>query len=131
MTFDGKTVRLFVDGKLVAGADGEAAQGRKPEPRPADHRPGASTATSTARLRRPDRRRAHFEHGPHDRGVPGGRCRSTLTTVGAVAIRPRRRVLASTRPGRRGPYGHGEPWERETDKDWIDGRFQKMDTGPS
>src|SRR5262249_26397335 len=23
-----------------------------------------------------------------------------------------------------------EPWERETDKDWIDARFQKMDTGP-
>src|SRR3954453_11276668 len=24
-----------------------------------------------------------------------------------------------------------EPWERETDKDWIDARFQKMDTGPT
>jgi len=24
----------------------------------------------------------------------------------------------------------GEPWERETDKDWVDARFSKMDTGP-
>src|SRR5262249_34768820 len=23
-----------------------------------------------------------------------------------------------------------EPWQKETDKDWVDARFQKMDTGP-
>jgi hypothetical protein len=26
--------------------------------------------------------------------------------------------------------GHFEPWERATDKDWIDPRFREMDTGP-
>jgi hypothetical protein len=26
--------------------------------------------------------------------------------------------------------GHFEPWEKATDKDWIDGRFRAMDTGP-
>src|SRR4051812_47829342 len=26
--------------------------------------------------------------------------------------------------------GHFEPWERATDKDWIDARFRTMDTGP-
>ncbi len=28
------------------------------------------------------------------------------------------------------PIGAKEPWEIATDKDWIDGRFRKMDTGP-
>jgi hypothetical protein len=26
--------------------------------------------------------------------------------------------------------GKAEPWERATDKDWVDGRFKQMDTGP-
>ena len=26
--------------------------------------------------------------------------------------------------------GKAEPWEKATDKDWIDGRFRLMDTGP-
>jgi hypothetical protein len=28
------------------------------------------------------------------------------------------------------PVGKGEPWEAHTDRDWIDKRFQQMDTGP-
>src|SRR5437764_1896768 len=27
--------------------------------------------------------------------------------------------------------GHYEPWERMTDKDWIDTRFRAMNTGPA
>lgn len=30
----------------------------------------------------------------------------------------------------RWPEGKSEPWERYTDKDWMDSRFQQMDTGP-
>src|SRR5690242_1429257 len=26
--------------------------------------------------------------------------------------------------------GKAEPWEKATDKDWVDGRFRAMDTGP-
>src|SRR5262245_19254303 len=26
--------------------------------------------------------------------------------------------------------GKAEPWERATDKDWVDGRFKQMNTGP-
>jgi hypothetical protein len=64
-------------------------------------------------------------------------CRPFAFVVVLAALGPASADAAAPPRGPRGdpawtppPVQDGEPWQRETDKHWVDARFRAMDTGP-
>jgi hypothetical protein len=128
MTFDGKDVTLFVDGKLVHEETVQPRAGLRDVPGPL--RIGQSGGG---------------ERGGCDGLIDEVRLSSTLRTIASVPeseLPKDRRTVGMWRfdqsEGFQGDpdwtpppvAGKAEPWEKETDADWIDGRFRLMDTGP-
>jgi hypothetical protein len=129
MTFDGKLVRLFVDGKQVHERAVKPRTGLKPVSGPLSvgqaidgvTRVGCDGAIDEVRLSRIARKID---------SVPAKASAVDADTVALWRFDGSDRILADpawTPP----PADVGEPWERETDVDWVDARFRKMDTGPA
>ncbi|MFO0844044.1 MAG: DUF6797 domain-containing protein [Gemmataceae bacterium] len=129
MTFDGALVRLFVDGKKVHEQLVKPRPGPRPEPGPLSvgqaidggNRIGCDGLIDDVRLSRVAR---------EVNGVPAGPLPVDADTVALWRFDGADTILADpawTPP----PVAVGEPWERETDPDWVDARLRKMDTGPT
>src|SRR5262249_8571403 len=129
MTFDGKVVRLHVDGRLVREQAVAPRPGLKPVPGPlsvgqaieGDSRIGCDGLVDDVRLSRIVRKID---------GVPQAQLPLDADTIGLWRFDESDSILADpawTPP----PVTAGERWERETDVDWIDDRLRKMDTGPT
>lgn len=129
MTFDGKTVKLFVDGKKVVEQAVKAKEGLKPVDGPLhfgqavapDHRVGCDGLIDDVRISNVVRAID---------GVPEKELPQDPATVGLWRFDADEGLVgdpAWTPPPRL--YGKAEPWETFTDKDWIDERFRRMDTG--
>jgi hypothetical protein len=132
MVHDGKTVALFVDGKEAVRQAVKRNAGLKPRPGPltvgvtlfgADdkERIGCDGLIDDVRLSNTPRR---------IEGVPTGPLPEDPETI-AVWRFDRPEDLTGAQAWTPPPQGEGAaPWEKETDKDWVDGRFRQMDTGP-
>ncbi len=129
MTFDGKTVQLFVDGKRVAEKTVKPRAGLKPLDGPlsigmaidGSARVGCEGANDEVHLSRVIR--------TIDK-LPTMAPKLDADTVALWRFDGSDRVLADpawTPP----PSTLGEAWERMTDVDWVDGRLRLMDTGPT
>lgn len=130
MTWDGKDSRLFVDGKQVHEQTVQPKKGLKPQPGP------LTIGMALASLR---------EKIGCDGLVDDVRISSTIRKIEKVPDAPLpldqntiglwrfdHADAADVDPAwtPRPAEGDAPPWEKATDKDWIDPRFQKMDTGP-
>jgi Concanavalin A-like lectin/glucanases superfamily len=129
MTFDGKTVQLFVDGKRVAEKAVKPRAGGKPIDGPlsigmaidGSARVGCDGAIDEVHLSRVIR--------TIDK-LPTTAPKLDADTIALWRFDGSDRVLADpawTPP----PSTLGEAWERMTDVDWVDGRLRLMDTGPT
>ena len=129
MTFDGKTVQLFVDGKRVAEKAVKPRAGCKPIDGPlsigmaidGSARIGCDGAIDEVHLSRVIRT---FDK------LPTAAPKLDADTVALWRFDGSDRVLADpawTPP----PSTLGEAWQRMTDVDWVDGRLRLMDTGPT
>ena len=128
LTFDGKEVKLWADGKLVATqavkptqelayVDGPLLIGGAYAP---DHRVGCDGLVDDVR----------FSKGIREfKTVPKAPLERDEQTISLWKLDGTEGISADTNWT---PPANlvGEAWERKTDKDWIDGRFQKTDTGP-
>jgi type 1 glutamine amidotransferase len=129
MTHDGKTVRLFVDGKLVK----EQGVAYKPEAKPeagplviggayvGDQRIGCDGLIDDVRISNVVR---------DIKAAPGVELARDASTVGLWNLDGDEGISADANWTPPPPDVAAEPWQKETDKDWVDGRFSKMDTGP-
>jgi hypothetical protein len=129
MTFDGRLVRLFVDGKKVHEQAVIARAGLRPESGPlsvgqaveGSNRVGCDGLIDDVRLSRVVR---------EVKAAPAAPLAVDADTVALWRFDGADAILADpawTPP----PSSLGEPWERETDPDWVDARLRKMDTGPT
>lgn len=126
MTFDGKEVRLYVDGILVREQVVKPKAGLKPIAGPlsvgqaidGSSRVGCDGVIDEVRLSRIVRK---IE-------VPTAPLKVDADTTALFRFEDGETILADpawTPP----PSTTGDPWERETDVEWTDGRLRKMDTG--
>lgn len=130
MTYDARQVRLFVDGKQVH----EEAVAVKKDVKPQD---GPLTiGMALAALREKigcdgliDEVRISSTIRKIE-GTPSGPLPLDLHTIGHWRFD--HEVAADVDPAwtPRPAEGDAPPWEKATDKDWIDPRFQQMETGP-
>lgn len=129
MSHDGKAVRLFVDGKNVK----EQAVSYRPEAKP---EPGPLVIGAAY---------SGDQHIGCDGLIDDVRISNVARTITAAPIaaltRDEHTLTLWSLDGDEGisadinwtpptPTGAAEPWEKETDKDWVDARFSKTDTGP-
>jgi type 1 glutamine amidotransferase len=129
MTHDGKTVTLFVDGKLVLAQRITRRPKLKPDPGPltigaaqeGKARIGCDGLIDEVRISSVIRKIT---------GVPKAPLPLDLETVGQWRFDLEQAADVDPAWTPRPAEGAAEPWERATDKDWIDARFQQMDTGP-
>ena len=128
MTFDGKKVRLFVDGRAVHEQTVKQRAGVKADPGPlcigmaldGSTRIGCDGLIDEVRISRVVR----------NIRLPTGVHQVDPQTVGVWRFEGADNILADpawTPP----PQEAGEAWQRATDVDWIDARLRKMDTGPT
>ncbi|WP_162136303.1 ThuA domain-containing protein [Zavarzinella formosa] len=128
MTFDGTTVRLWADGKMVteqkvtankslANVDGPLLIGGAYAP---DHRVGSDGLVDDVRISKIIR---------EFKAVPAAALERDEHTISLWKLDGNEGISADTNWTPPASVA-GEAWERETDKDWVDGRFQKTDTGP-
>lgn len=128
LSHDGKTVKLWADGKKVAesnvtatkvlsNVDGPLLIGGAYAP---DHRVGCDALIDDVRFSKGIRDFSIVPSKPLDRDE---------NTISLWKLDGTEGISADTNWT---PPANlvGEPWERMTDKDWVDGRFQKTDTGP-
>jgi type 1 glutamine amidotransferase len=130
MTFDGKDARLFVDGKQAAEQTVRPKKGAMPKPGPLTigmalagvrDRVGCDGFIDDVRISSTIRKIDGMPNAPLPLDIPTiGLWRFDLTD--ATDVDP----AWTPRPGEL----DSPPWEKATDKDWIDPRFQQMDTGP-
>ena len=108
------------------GAGGRVPR-RRPKPRAGPAADGRGLRRRPAhRLRRADRRRAHLDVARPSGGGAEGATGPRRADAGPVALGPGDEgISADTNWTPPTPDVAGEPWEAETDKDWIDGRFQQ------
>jgi hypothetical protein len=132
MSHDGKTVRLFVDGKKVKEQAVTSRPGLKPRPGPLTigtvffgvndrEQIGCDGLIDEVRLSGSLRRfdGQPREPPPEDADTVGlWRFDHPGDLTGAQAWTP---------PPQE---GDAAPWEKETDRDWVDNRFNQMNTGP-
>jgi hypothetical protein len=129
MTHDRKAVRLFVDGKQVKEQPLTFRADAKPEPGPlliggaydAGQHIGCDGLIDDVRISNIARSIANSPSAPLTRDA------NTLALWSLDGDEGISADLNWTPPA---PEVGAEPWQLETDKDWIDGRFRKMDTGP-
>ncbi len=129
MTFDGATVALFADGKKVREQKVTPRPGAKPLAGPLSvgqaidggNHIGCDGLVDEVHLSRVIRKID---------GVPAAPPAVDADTIGLWRFDDSTTILADpawTPP----PETTGEPWERATDVDWVDGRLRRMDTGPT
>jgi hypothetical protein len=130
MTFDGKVVRLYVDGKSVKEQAVKPAAGLKPVPGPltigeavegSGGRIGCDGVIDEVRISRGVRTIT---------GVPREELTHDPATLGLWHFNEAEGLKADpawTPP----PVEAGAAWQRQTDADWIDVRLRSMDTGPT
>ncbi len=131
MTFDGKDVRLFVDGKKAQEQTVRPKKGAMPQPGPLTigmalaggirEHVGCDGLIDDVRLSSTIRKID---------GVPSGPLPLDIPTIGLWRFDHIEAEDVDPAWTPRPAEGDAPPWEKATDKDWIDGRFQKMDTGP-
>lgn len=129
MSNDGKAVRLFVDGKNVKEQAIALRPGSTPNPGPlmfggayaGDQHIGCDGLVDEVRIRNvaapiiatPQAALTRDEH-----------------TIGLWNLDGNEGISADANWTPPTPVVGAEPWQLETDKDWVDSRFQKTDTGP-
>ncbi len=135
MTYDGQTVRLFVDGRLVKQqVTIRSVLGLTSKDHPpsgplmiglavdGDQRIGCDGLIDDVRLSRGVRA---------IKGVPTAELPLDPPTIGLwrfdAADAPSADPAWTPRPA----VGNAPSWEKETDADWTDGRLRRMDTGPT
>jgi hypothetical protein len=127
-TFDGKTVALYVDGKLVHTQSVARQKGGKTVPGPlgvglavdGSQRIGCDGLIDDLRISRVIRKIV----------LPEKPAQLDADTLGIWSFDDGAKILADpawTPP----PNSTGEKWQRMTDVDWVDGRLRQMDTGPT
>jgi hypothetical protein len=129
MTFDGKTVGLFVDGKRVAEKAVKVRVGVKPVDGPLSIGMALDGSARVGCDGRIDEVRVSRVIRKLDK-LPATAPELDADTIALWRFDGSDRVLADpawTPP----PSTLGEAWERMTDVDWIDGRLRLMDTGPT
>lgn len=133
MTYDAHEVRLFVDGKKVKQQAIRPKVGMQAEPGPltigltlaADHRVGCNGLVDDVRISNVIRDVSAMPSAPltHD-----------PLTVGLWHLDKPEGVLDAAWMAAWTPPPQdekAEPWERETDVNWVDARLREMDTGPT
>lgn len=128
MTHSGTKVALFVDGKNVKEQKLAFRPASTPNAGPleigaayaGDHRVGCDGLVDDVRISK----------GVIDIKVPTAALNRDENTLSLWNLDGDEGISADTNWTPPTPLGAKEPWEVATDKDWIDGRFRKMDTGP-
>jgi hypothetical protein len=129
MTHDGKAVRLFVDGKQIKERPVAYRPEAKPEPGPLviggayspDHHVGCDGLIDDVRISNIARPLAASPTAPLTRDA---------NTLSLWSLDGDEGISADINWTPPAPEVGAEPWQLETDKDWIDDRFRKTDTGP-
>jgi type 1 glutamine amidotransferase len=132
MAYDGKSVRLFVDGKQVTDRAVTKKAGLQPRPGPLtvgvvlfgdrdEQRIGCDGLIDEVRVSRGLRRFAE---------LPGAAPAEDAETIGVWHFDHPSDLTGAQAWTPPPQEGDAKPWEKETDKDWVDGRFRQMDTGP-
>jgi type 1 glutamine amidotransferase len=127
--FDGKTVRLFAEGKLVKEQGVRPGSTLKPVPGPltigetrtGDGTIGCDGVIDDVRISRGMRAFA---------AAPSEALKLDDSTLGLWQFEDGEGLTADaawTPP----PVATGPAWQRQTDVDWVDGRFRTTDTGPT
>ncbi len=130
MSYDGTTVRLFVDGNRVKSQPVKPKDGLKPKPGPltigqafaADQRVDCDGLIDDVRISRAVRAID---------GMPVRELPYDPETVGLWRFDRPEGLLTGDPLWTPPPTGLAADWEKMTDKDWIDPRLRKMDTGPT
>jgi type 1 glutamine amidotransferase len=129
MTTDSKTVKLFVDGKQVK----EQAIAYRPEMKPvpgplvlggayiAEQHIGCDGFVDEVRISNIVR---NFT------AAPDAALTRDANTIGLWSLNGDEGISADANWTPPTPQANAEPWQLETDKDWVDGRFSLTDTGP-
>ncbi|MSR53827.1 MAG: hypothetical protein EXS09_11130 [Gemmataceae bacterium] len=128
MTYTGKKVGLFVDGQQVKEQAISDLQQRKPEPGPlviggayhGDLRIGCDGLIDDVR----------FSNVVREVAMPKAALERDAQTVSLWNLDGNEGISADTNWTPPVSAGAKEPWELENDKDWVDARFAKTDTGP-
>jgi type 1 glutamine amidotransferase len=129
MSHDGKAVRLFVDGNNVKEQPVAYRPEAKPEPGPlviggayvGDQRIGCDGLVDDVRISNVAR---------EIKAAPGVELARDTSTIGLWNLDGDEGISADANWTPPPPAVAGEAWEKETDKDWLDARFSKTDTGP-
>jgi type 1 glutamine amidotransferase len=129
MTFDGKQVALYVDGRQAHRQAVAPRPGLKPAPGPLSFgqaidgsgRVGCDGLIDDVRLSRVVRKPA----------VPARPLPVDAQTVGVWRFDSASEAVLADPAWTPPPAARGEAWERATDVDWVDGRLRQMDTGPT
>jgi type 1 glutamine amidotransferase len=129
MTHDGKEVRLYVDGKQIKEQPVAFRPEAKPEPGPLviggayspDHHVGCDGLIDDVRISNVARPLAASPSTPLARDA---------NTLSLWSLDGDEGISADINWTPPAPEVGAEPWQLETDKDWIDDRFRKTDTGP-
>jgi hypothetical protein len=129
MTLDGKTVRLDVDGKQVKQQPLTFRADAKPDPGPlviggayaAGQHVGCDGLIDDVRISNIARPVAASPTAPLTRDA---------NTLSLWSLDGDEGISADINWTPPAPEVGAEPWQLETDKDWIDDRFRKTDTGP-
>jgi hypothetical protein len=129
MTFDGAMVRLFVDGNKVTEQAAKPKNGLKPVP-------GSLTIGQVVEGKKSigcdglidDVRISHAVRTI--KATPDAALLEDPLTVGVWRFdRPEGLLVGDPLWTPPAPTGPAADWEKQTDKDWVDGRLRKMDTG--
>lgn len=129
MTTDGKTVTLYVDGKQVKQQAITYRPDAKPQPGPVllggaysgDQRIGCDGLVDDVRISNIVRTFTE---------APNAALTRDANTISLWNLNGDEGISADTNWTPPVADGATEPWQRETDKDWVDGRLQLTDTGP-